>query len=181
MLGAGSRGRGGGRGAGPTMSRVDEVRGLRRLDQSQLDDWRLFLRAHAFVISRLEADLAADGQPSLATYDVLVQLVEAPGQRLRMTELAQAVLLSRSGLTRLVDRMAALGYVRREPSPGDARGVHAVLTEEGVSALRLAARTHLRGIGEHVVDRLTGPELAALGRVCAKLVPEESGPGTSQV
>ncbi len=158
------------------MTGVDELRGLRRLDQVQLDDWRLFLRAHAYVISRLEADLAADRQPSLAMYDVLVQLVEAPEHRLRMTELAQAVLLSRSGLTRLVDRMAALGYVRREPSPGDARGVLAVVTEEGVSTLRRAARTHLRGIGEHVVDKLTGPELATLGRVCAKLLPQQRGP-----
>ena len=177
MLGAVPRccdaGRGGGRGAGPSMTGVDDGQGLRHLDEAQLEDWRLFLRAHAFVISRLEADLAADGQPGLAVYDVLVQLVGAPGHRLRMTELAQAVLLSRSGLTRLVDRMAALGYVRREPSPGDARGVHAVLTDAGVSVLRRASRTHLRGIGEHVVDRLTGPELAALGRVCAKLVAEQ--------
>ncbi len=157
------------------MTGVDEVRAVRRLDQAQLEDWRLFLRAHAFVIGRLEADLAADGQPSLAMYDVLVQLVEAPEHRLRMTELAQAVLLSRSGLTRLVDRMAALGYVRREPSPGDARGVHAVVTEAGVSALRRAARTHLRGVGEHVVDKLTGTDLATLGRVCAKLVTETPG------
>jgi DNA-binding MarR family transcriptional regulator len=132
----------------------------------------MFLRAHAYVIARLEADLAADGQPPLAMYDVLVQLVEAPEHRLRMTDLADAVLLSRSGLTRLVDRMVAEGYVRREPSPGDARGVHAVITDEGVAALRRASRTHLRGIGEHVVDRLSPDELSALGRACAKLVPE---------
>lgn len=136
----------------------------------------MFLRAHAYVISRLEADLAADGQPPLAMYDVLVQLVEAPEHRLRMTDLADAVLLSRSGLTRLVDRMVAEGYVRREPSPGDARGVHAVITDAGVAVLRRASRTHLRGIGEHVVDRLSAAELDALGSACAKLVRQRDEP-----
>lgn len=156
---------------GPSMTGVEQASGHRRPRQEQLEHWRAFLRAHAYVISRLEADLVADDQPSLATYDVLVQLVEAPGRRLRMTELADAVLLSRSGLTRLVDRMVSQGYVRREPSPGDARGVYAVGTDLGVATLRRASRTHLRGIGEHVVDLLSADELEGLGRACRKLVP----------
>src|SRR6476469_6888164 len=97
------------------MAVVSQGRGARRLRQGQLDDWRMFLRAHAYVMARLEADLAADGQPPLAMYDVLVQLVEAPEHRLRMTDLADAVLLSRSGLTRLVDRLERSGLVSRCP------------------------------------------------------------------
>ncbi len=146
--------------------------GVPALRPEQTAHWRSFLRAHAFVMRRLEAELLQAGQPPLAMYDVMVQLVEAPGRRLRMTDLADAVLLSRSGLTRLVDRMSAEGYVEREPSPGDARGVNAVLTDAGLAALRTASRTHLRGIAEHVVAPLTDDELAALGRACAKIVTD---------
>ena len=156
------------------MSAVDDagVGRARWPRPAQLDDWRSFLRAHAYVVRRLEADLLAAGHPPLAMYDVLVQLVEAPGRRLRMTELAGAVLLSRSGLSRLVDRMQTLGYVVREPSPGDARGVYAVATHAGVAALRGASRTHLPGISEHVIDRLSPEDLSALGRVCLKLLAD---------
>jgi len=143
-----------------------------RPSESALAHWRQFLRAHATTIRRLEADLAAEHQMPLASYDVLVQLVEAPDQRLRMTELAERVLLSRSGLTRLVDRLERQGLVRREPSALDARGFYAVLTDEGYDRLRTAARTHLRGVNDYVVSRLTGAELAQLGKLCAKLVGE---------
>lgn len=143
-----------------------------RPSAEQTEHWRAFLRAHAYVMKQLEADLLAQEQPPLAMYDVLVQLVEAPGRRLRMTELADAVLLSRSGLTRLVDRMVREGYVRRVPSRDDVRGVYAVLTEEGFAALRQASRTHLQGICEHVVDRLGDQQLAALGQACRALLPQ---------
>lgn len=157
------------------MSAVDDFAAGRRLPRpDQLADWRAFLRAHSHVVQALEADLLAGGYPPLAMYDVLVQLVEAPGRRLRMTELAGAVLLSRSGMSRLVDRMQTQGYVVREPSPGDARGVYAVATDEGVAALRAASRTHLSGVSEHVVDRLSPDELSALGRVCLKLLADGS-------
>lgn len=156
------------------MSAVDDVgTGRARWPcPAQLADWRAFLRAHAHVLRQLEADLLAAGQPPLAMYDVLVQLVEAPGRRLRMTELAGAVLLSRSGMSRLVDRMQEQGYVVREPSTADARGVYAVATGEGVAALRVASRTHLSGVREHVIDRLTPEELSALGRACLKLLAD---------
>nr|WP_284287979.1 MarR family transcriptional regulator [Angustibacter aerolatus] len=96
------------------------------------------------------------------------RLAEAPGRRLRMTDLAEAVLLSRSGLTRLVDRMTRAGYVRREPSPNDARGVYAVLTDAGHARLRRAAPTHLRGVTTYVLDQATPEELEALGTACSK-------------
>ncbi len=141
----------------------------RRPRPPELDAWRAFLRAHATLTRRLEAELAAVHGLPLGVYDVLVQLVEAPEHRLRMTDLADAVLLSRSGLTRLVDRMCRDGYLRREPDAGDARGVWAVLTDAGYDRLRTASRTHLEGVGRYVVDRLSPDELAAWGRACAKL------------
>jgi DNA-binding MarR family transcriptional regulator len=153
--------------ASPRDSEVDDPR---RLSRSQLEYWRLFLRAHATIIRRLEADLTAKHQLPLAAYDVLVQLVEAPDRRLRMTELAERVLLSRSGLTRLVDRLERQGLVRREPSPLDARGFYAVLTDVGFDRLRAAAGTHLRGVNDYVVSQLSSGELAQLGHICAKLV-----------
>lgn len=137
-----------------------------RLTHAQIASWRAFLRAHAAVTRKLEADLMAEHKMPLAWYDVMVQLVEAPEHRLRMTDLAGAVLISRSGLTRLVDRLVAEGLVRREPAPHDARGTFAVLTDEGYERLRSATPTHLRGVGGYVIDRITPDQLRALGEAC---------------
>jgi DNA-binding MarR family transcriptional regulator len=140
-----------------------------RPSSEQLAAWRGFLRAHAHVVRRLESELVAAGELPLASYDVLVQLTEAPLRRLRMTELADRVLLSRSGLTRLVDRLEREGLVRREPCLDDARGLYAVATDEGVERLRRASRVHLDGVRRHFVDRFQAEELAALGELLARL------------
>ncbi len=132
--------------------------------------WRLFLRAHATVIRDLETELLVEQGLPLSFYDVLVQLVEAPGRRLRMTELADRVMLSRSGLTRLVDRLARAGLVERQACEGDARGTFTVLTDAGVERLRKAAPTHLRGIEEHMTSRLAPEELAELGDLLSRLL-----------
>ena len=132
--------------------------------------WRRFLVAHATVIRRLEADLLAEHRMPLASYDVLVQLVEAPEHRLRMTELAQRVLLSRSGLTRLVDRLEREGLVRRDPCDSDARGMFAVITDEGYTRLREATPTHLSGVSRYVVGQLEPEELAQLGRIMTHIL-----------
>lgn len=136
-----------------------------RPTREELAAWRAFLRAHSRIVRALEAELEADQQLSLASYDVLVQLAEAPGRRLRMTELADAVLLSRSGVTRLVDRMERAGLVRRSPVASDGRGVAAELTAAGVARLRGAAPTHLAGVVRHFVARLDADDLAALERI----------------
>lgn len=135
--------------------------------------WRSFLRAHATVLRELERELADTGLP-LGWYDVLLQLVEAPGHRLRMAELADRVLLSRSGLTRLVDRLQTEGFVRRERSPDDARGTYTVLTEEGLQVLRRAAPVHLAGIREHWLAHYTDDELRLLGGLLERLSPQPS-------
>lgn len=135
----------------------------------EMDAWRSFLRAHAKVTRVLDAELTAECDLPLGSYEVLLHLNEAPERRLRMTELADRVLLSRSGLTRLVDRMEREGLIRRESCPSDLRGTNAVLTDTGYERLRSAAPVHLRGVREHIVDLLTPEELevlaAALGRV----------------
>jgi DNA-binding MarR family transcriptional regulator len=141
------------------------------LTSAELHAWRGFLRAHATVVRALEADLQAEHDLPLASYDVLVQLSEAPDRRLRMTELADRVLLSRSGLTRLADRLEREGLLTREPCPSDARGTLAVLTDAGLDRLRRAWPTHLRGV-QHVLRRLTAEEVEQLGVLMGKLVPE---------
>lgn len=131
--------------------------------------WRSFLRAHARLTRTLESELVTEQRLSLAAYDVLVQLEEAPERRLRMTELADAVLLSRSGVTRLVDRLEKAGLVTRERADGDGRGVVAVLTEQGLDRLREASGTHLAGIVRHFVAALDSDELKRLGETCERL------------
>ena len=145
------------------------------LSTVELTAWRTFLRAHATVVRRLEAELVTEHDLPLASYDVLVQLSEAPERRLRMTELADRVLLSRSGLTRLADRLERDGLLVRQACPSDARGTHAVLTDAGLERLRAAWPTHLRGVVEHVTGRLTADEVVQLSALLAKLVEDSCG------
>ena len=147
------------------------------LTPADLTAWRTFLRAHATVVRRLEAELVAEHDLPLASYDVLVQLSEATDRRLRMTELADRVLLSRSGLTRLADRLERDGLIERKACPSDARGTLAVLTPAGLARLRAAWPTHRRGVAEHVTGRLSAAELVQLSELLGKLLDEPDPPG----
>jgi DNA-binding MarR family transcriptional regulator len=133
--------------------------------------WRNFLRAHATVTRDLERELAAEAGLPLAWYDVLLQLAEAPGRRLRMAELADRVLLSRSGLTRLIDRLQGEGLVRRERSADDARGTFTVMTPAGLERLREAAPVHLAGIRDHWLAHFSDDDLRVLGGLLGRVVP----------
>lgn len=135
---------------------------------TELDAWRSFLRAHARLVRVLESELVAKHPITLGAYDVLVQLAEAPSRRLRMAELADAVLLSRSGVTRLVERLEVAGMVTRERFERDGRGVVAVITAKGIDTLRAASRTHLPGVVRHFVDHLEPDELTNLGEMCSR-------------
>lgn len=135
----------------------------------ELAAWRAFLEAHAAVTKVLERELHAEAGLPLTWYDVLVQLSEAEAGRLRMGELAQAVLLSRSALTRLVDRMQAAGLVERGPVVSDARGSFAVLTSEGAATLRRATPIHLRGVAEHFSRLLSREESGVLRRALQRV------------
>ena len=131
--------------------------------------WRSFLEAHAAVTAVLGRELDSERALPLAWYDVLVHLSEASNGRLRMQDLASRVLLSKSGLTRLCDRMEAAGYVRRRPCSSYGRGVEAALTAAGRSALRAAAPVHLRGVQRHFVGILSDDEVRAVTAVMERV------------
>lgn len=154
----------------------DDRLGPSGLTSAELATWRDFLRAHAAVTRALEDELAAAKGLPLAWYDVLVQLVEAPGRRLRMAELAGRVLLSRSGLTRLVDRLARAGLVAREPCPDDARGTFTVLTDAGYARLRDAASVHLTGVREQMMQLIRPEELSVFGAVLRRVADAHGVP-----
>lgn len=137
-------------------------------DPATLEAWRLLLETHRRLASQLDRELLAAHGMGLDWYDVLLQLNDAGG-RLRMHELSEATLFSRTDCTRLVDRMADAGLVERERAAEDGRGVYAVLTPEGKEALRSAAATHLDGIqrlfGSHLRPNEVTALRSALGRV----------------
>ncbi len=135
----------------------------------RLAPWRAFLTAHALISRRLDDDLRSEQQMTLAEYAALVQLAEAPGRRLRMNQLADGIVLSRSGATRLIDRLEADGLVERSHCASDGRGAEAVLTDAGLARLRLASRTHLRGIQTYFVDSVTAFDLSAIERSCSAI------------
>jgi DNA-binding MarR family transcriptional regulator len=138
-------------------------------ESDRLAVWAAFLRAHATVLAKLERELQDERDLPLTWYDVLFQLNAADAE-LRMQELARSVLLSKSGLTRLVDRMASAGLVARRTCDADRRGTWVGLTEEGRATLRRAAPVHLRGVSEHFVDRLGDEDLAALKAALDKVL-----------
>ncbi|MDX6284892.1 MAG: hypothetical protein QOG53_377 [Frankiales bacterium] len=141
----------------------------RPLNRREMAAWRAFLTAHARVMRKLEAELVTEEGLSLAAYELLAALSEMPDRRARMSELTSLVFLTPSGVTRLVDKLAGDGFVRRERCTGDARVVYTVLTDQGLTRLEEAYLTHLRGVREHVVDRLGREELetvtAAMNRL----------------
>jgi len=133
------------------------------------------MRAHATVMRRLEAELGTEQDLALTDYDVLYQLAVAMEHRLRMSELADALLLSRSGATRLVDRLVNDGFVERVTCDTDRRGQWASLTDAGLARLREATPTHLRGVGEHFLDRISADDLAALERMLEPIADQDRG------
>ena len=126
-----------------------------------LEAWDSFLRAHATLMRRLEVELAQATGLALADFDVLAQLARAGGE-LRMTDLAARALISRSGMTRRVDRLVEEGLVRRANAGADARGVVVALTDAGVARLTETAPVHLRGVSKLFVAQLDDQELALL-------------------
>jgi DNA-binding MarR family transcriptional regulator len=124
--------------------------------------WHATLRAHHALLLVLERELRESCGMSLASYDVLVQLWQAPGRSMRMSELADAVLVSRSWQTRRVDDMEAAGLVARCACPEDGRGVSVRMTPHGTKALARAKRSHGRSIERHIAVHLTDAEATVL-------------------
>ena len=136
-----------------------------RLTEHELTAWRGMLEAHAHVTHQLDAQMHAAHGLSLSAYEVLMFLSDGPGHRMRMSDIAQQVLLSRSGCTRLVDRLVKLGYVTRCADASDGRGLYAELTEAGLLKARAARRTHLEGVRRFFLDHITATDQIALSDI----------------
>ena len=143
-----------------------------RIEEEQLATWRAFLRAHSSMLRRISADLEEADLPPLPWYDVLAALRDAPEQRLRQVELAERVLLSHSGMSRLLDRVEKAGLVERVTCPGDRRSFHVELTDEGEAMLAEMWPVYARGIAEDFLPALGGnpcevrATLESIGRQC---------------
>ena len=127
------------------------------------------LRSHAELTRALDAQLAREHKLPLSSYEVLLYLADSPDGRMRMSDLAESVLLSRSGLTRLVDRLEREGLLRRERCESDARGLFAEITPAGRRVFNEARRTHLDGVRRMFLDRFSRDELRTLGALWEKL------------
>jgi len=146
-----------------TVTEGADVRTLSPQD-ARIEPWRAFLQAHARVTRRLDEELRAEHDLSLAEYDALLTIAGAPDRRIRMRQLADRVILSKSGVTRLIDRLVLDGLVQRDACLSDARGAEAVLTTAGLDRLRRASRTHLRGIDEHFLAAVDDADLSVIQR-----------------
>ena len=139
-----------------------------------VEAWRGLLVAHSRLVPAVEADLRAAGQVPLSWYDVLLELNAAPGRRLRMSELGQRAVLSRTRVSRVVDELAAAGLAERQPDETDGRSSFAVLTPRGRNALRRAWPVYRQAIHRHLATRLTTRQCREL----AALLGQAAGPET---
>jgi DNA-binding MarR family transcriptional regulator len=141
-----------------------------RLSDQHLAAWRAFLKAHATIVDKIDRDLVAAERLPLSSYDVLIELYEAPERRLRMHELAERVVLSRSGLTRLVDRLEAEGLLVRDRSSTDRRGAYAVITVKGITALRRAWPVYAQGIMQYFAQFLSLEEAQVIEKAFERIL-----------
>jgi DNA-binding MarR family transcriptional regulator len=140
------------------------------LDGKREAAWRALITAHATVVEKIEHALLEARLPPLGWYDVLLELSAAPDCRLRMHELARAVVLSRSGLTRLVDRLENARLLRREADPSDRRGAYAVLTDKGRDTLRQMWPVYAAGIAEHFGRHVSDEEAHVLTEALSRVL-----------
>lgn len=143
---------------------------MRTRAETANEAWGWMLFAHARVLRALEDDLLEQHDLPLTWFDVMNRLREAPGQRLRMHELEQASLFTRSGLTRLVDRIEQAGFVRRERSSEDRRGVYVVITDAGNAKIGEVWPDHMASIEEHFGQHLSREEMGQLATISRRLL-----------
>ena len=153
------------------MSPPTETPAVHELSAEQLAAWRGLLRVHSALVKSLDAELIAGHELPLSSYEVLINLQAAPGRRRRMAELADSVLLSRSGMTRLVDRLEREGLLARDTCASDGRGTFAVLTQAGEDMLRRARATHLDGVRERFLRHFSEAELRSLAGFWERVLP----------
>lgn len=145
-------------------------------DDPRLQAWRAFLYAQSTVMPTLDAEMRSEAGLTLAEFDALAQLSFAPERRLRMSELAERVLLSRSGVTRMVDRLERAGHVRREPCAPDGRGFYATLTDGGLQRVRQAMPAHLAAVDAHFMEHIGSADGAALIRALGSVAEANGRP-----
>jgi DNA-binding MarR family transcriptional regulator len=143
------------------------------LSPAELRAWRGMLRVHSRLVKALDAQLEREHELPLTSYEVLLRLADAEGGRMRMCDLADSILLSRSGLTRLVDRLERDGLLVRMACADDARGSYASLTQEGRRKLDESRATHLQGVRELYLDHFSSEELETLGRLWDRLLAND--------
>jgi DNA-binding MarR family transcriptional regulator len=150
----------------------DEHTGTRRngsatraLDRTERAVWLGFLTTHLKLLRALDAELVAEAGLSTSTFEVLLTLAEAPGGRMRMKDIAASLLISRSGLTRIVDELERQALVVREKCPTDARGFDAVLTEAGKKVYRRALKVHRTSLRGQFLDKLSDDQLDSLADI----------------
>jgi DNA-binding MarR family transcriptional regulator len=153
---------------GGTIALVPETRWLTDAEQRA---WRALVGATGRLMAVLDNEMQAAHGMSLGDYEVLVALSESPERRLRMTDLAGVLHLSPSGLTRRLDVLTKRGWVVRERCPSDRRGTYAVLTDDGYVRLVEAAPTHVQGVRDHLIDRLSARQLANVAAALEPLAP----------
>lgn len=145
------------------------------LESSKGSTWALFLTAHAVLVEKIEERFSLAGMPPFGWYDVLWGLERAEGQRLRMHELAEKTVISRSNLTRLVDRLEAAGLVTREPAPEDRRGAFAVLTAQGKLMRRKMWPVYSAAIKEFFEDHVSEQDAAEFGEALRRILKSARG------
>ena len=141
-----------------------------KLNESCNATWRIFLTTHAKLIGLIEQELAQAELPPLAWYDVLLALSESPDRRLRMHELAEAMVLDRSNLTRLVDRLEVKGLVCRKSCPTDRRGAFAAITEEGNAMREKMWPVYSQAIAKYFACHLNETEVEVLSKVLSRML-----------
>ncbi len=141
-------------------------------DEDGVAAWAALRRCHAALVGRLELELQSERGLSLTWYDVLLVLNSAPERRLRMSELGERVVVSRTRASRIVDEMVEAGLVEREPDPADRRSWFATITRDGRATLRRAAPVYLRGIASHFSGRLGAEEIRVVRGALERVLEE---------
>ena len=142
----------------------------RWLNENEQRAWRAWIASSQLLLDRLSRDIQEQHGLTMADYEILVRLSEAADHRVRMSDLADRTLASRSRLSHQIDRMEKRGFVLREQCTDDKRGQFAVLTETGWQTLVTAAPDHVESVRTHLVDVLSPAEFAALGVACEKIL-----------
>ena len=160
----------------PTDVRAEiEFADASNLEGDALEAWRSYLQSHATILRLLDAELVSEHGITTRDYEVLLYLAQAPERKLPMSALAESTMLTRSGITRLVDGLVAGGFIERAACPNDARVSYAKLTDDGLAKLRHAGCTHVRSIGRLFLEHFSAEETAELATLLSRLPGAGSG------